>query len=631
MLGLMRRHSRSIFIKLIYVGLILSFVVWGIGTYQSRDSFIAARVDGEEISMSEYQRTFDNMLNSLKENMKENFKEEMIEAFNLKKQAMDSLINNILLRKEAKRLSLRAEDNEIQGRIDSYPAFQKDGRFDKATYRLVLKNNRLKPADFEEEQRRLILMWKAESAIKNSAAVTDDEVLASFVEQKETVSLDYIKVSPDKFKGRVKPSSAEVQEYFAANMGEFTIPERVKMGYALFKPEDFVKKIKLTPEEYEDYYNSYIDDFTIPGEVRASHILLKFNDNREEAKAKAGELLEGIKGGEDFAALAAEHSEDPLSAGKGGDLGFFGPGDMVKDFEEAAYALEKGAVSEVVESVYGYHIIKVTDIKEEKVTPLAEVKGKIRKVLESEISRELAESMAEDIYYEALRGKNLEELVKEEKIPFKTTGFFNLDNIPAQFDPLREVVLSANAEAPGWVSRPREAEGKFYILTLINKEAPREPRLEEVKAAVTAAVKEKKAREVAAALGEKLLEGIKKGLDLKKTASNNGLKLESTDHFSRVAHSIPGIGVSQEIVVDVFQLSSEKSISEKTYNVGNNIFVVGLKEKKDADPAEYEKERESFRSRLLEQRRDEVFRRWLDEARKNADIIYNEDLADLKG
>jgi len=631
MLGLMRRHSRSIFIKLIYVGLILSFVIWGIGSYQSRDTFIAARIDGEEISMSEYQRAFDNMVKYYKENMKDNFKEEMIVALNLKKQAMDSLINNILLEKEARKLGLRAEKNEIQSRIQSYPAFQKEGHFDEQAYRQVLKYNKLKPADFEDEQRGLILMWKAENTIKNKAAVTDDEVLASFREQKEIVSLDYIKISPEKFMGKVKPSQAEIEEYFAANMGEFTIPERVKIGYAVFKPEDFLNEINLTREDYEDYYNSYIDDFTIPGKVKASHILLKFNDNRDEAKAKAEELLERIKGGEDLAALAAEHSEDPSSADKGGDLGYFGPGDMVKEFEEVAYSLEKGALSEVVETVYGYHIIKVTDIKEEKVTPLAEVKGKIRKVLESNLSREIAENRAEDIYYEALRGRKLEELVKEEKLAFKTTAFFNMDNIPAEFDPLRDVVLSANAEAPGWVARPKEAEGNFYVLTLLDKEAPREPKIEEVKTAVIVSVKQKKAREAAAALGEKLLEEVKKGQKLKTVASNNGVEVESTDPFSRVTNGISGIGVSQEMVMNAFLLSSENPLSEKTYKVGNNTFIVSLKEKKEADPAEYEKEKENFRARLLEQRKEEVFRRWLDEARKNASIDYHEDLADLKG
>jgi len=631
MLGLMRRHSRSIFIKLIYVGLILSFVIWGIGTYQSRDNFIAARVDGEEISMSEYQRAFDNMVRYYKENLKENFKDEMIVALNLKKQAMDSLISNILLKKEADRLSISVSEKEIQSRVQSYPAFQKDGRFDEQTYRQVLVNNRLKPASFEEEQRGLILMWKVESAIKNSATVTDDEVLASFKEQKATVSLEYIKVSPEGFKDKVSPSQAEMKEYFAANMGEFTIPERVKTGYAVFKPEDFIKEINLTREDYEDYYNSYIDDFTLPGKVKASHILLKFNDDKDVARARAEELLGRIKEGEDFAKLAKENSEDPSSADNGGDLGFFGPGDMVKDFEDAAYAMEKGTVSEVVESVYGYHIIKVTDIREEKVTPLAEVKGKIRKVLESEISRELAESRAEDLYYEALKGKSLEELTKEEKLPYKKTGFFNMDNIPPVFDPLRDVVLSANSEEPGWVSRPKEAEGEFYILTLINKEAPREPKFEEVASKVKSAVREKKAREAAAAQGDKLVEEAKKGVDLKALASKRGFQLEKTEPFSRVTNVIPDIGVSQEMVADAFQLNKENPLSARTYKVGNNIFIVRLKEKKEADPLEFEKEKEAFSTRLLEQRKDEVFKRWLGEARKKASIVYHEDLVDLKG
>ena len=167
MLGLMRRHSRSLFIKLIYVGLILSFVIWGIGSYSSRDNLIAVKVNGEGITIQAYQRSFDDLVNYYKETLKDNFNDDMIAAMNLKKMAMDRLIDRALLLEEADSLGLKATKEEVRARIQSYPAFQKDGSFDKETYFRILEYNKIKPGDFEDEQKEFIRIAKAESIIRN--------------------------------------------------------------------------------------------------------------------------------------------------------------------------------------------------------------------------------------------------------------------------------------------------------------------------------------------------------------------------------------------------------------------------------------------------------------------------------
>ncbi|MDT8317336.1 MAG: SurA N-terminal domain-containing protein [bacterium] len=631
MLGLMRRHSRSLFIKLIYVGLILSFVIWGIGSYSSRDNLIAVKVNGEGISIQAYQRSFDDLINYYKETLKDNFNDEMIVAMNLKKLAMDRLIERSLLLEEADSLHIKATKEEVQARIRSYPAFQKNGSFDKETYFRILEYNKIKPGDFEDEQKEFIRIAKAESIIRNNATVSDDEIMAAYMEAKTTVSLEYIKISPEKFEKKAKPNTAEIKEYFAANMGEFTIPEMINIGYSVFTPEDFTKEIKLTSEDYEDYYKSYIDDFTIPAKVKARHILVKFGENREEARIKAEELLARVNNGEDFAMLAADHSEDAASASKGGDLGFFGRGDMVKPFEDAAFSMKKGETSPLIESIYGFHIINITDIAEEKVKPLATVKSKIKAIMETEMSRELAEGRAEDIYYEALKGKKLEELVKEEGLTYKTTGLLVMSEVPEALEEIKDLLLASTTEETGWVSRPTETGGKIYILTLLEKKGPREPKFEEVKEKVRMAATRNKAKSIASALGEKILKDAMGGATLKQLSRKNGLKLEVTDHFSRSNNMIPGIGLSQEIVLSAFELSSEAPLPSKTYKVGDDIFIIRFREKKEADAEAFEKEKDLFKSKLLEQRREEVYRRWLQDTKKRADLVYHEDYKDLDG
>lgn len=631
MLGLMRRHSRSLFIKLIYVGLILSFVIWGVGSYSSRDNLIAVKVNGEGITIQAYQRSFDDLVNYYKETLKDNFNDDMIAAMNLKKMAMDRLIDRALLLEDADSLNLKASKEEIQARIQSYPAFQKNGSFDKETYFRILEYNKIKPGDFEDEQKEFIHIAKAESIIRNNATVSDDEILAGYMEAKTTVSLEYIKISPERFKKKAKPSTAEMKEYFAANMGEFTIPEMINIGYSVFTPEDFTKEIKLTSEDYEDYYNSYKDDFTIPAKVKARHILVKFGENKEEARIEAEDLLERINKAEDFAKLAAEHSGDAASASKGGDLGFFGRGDMVKPFEDAAFSMGKGETSPLIESIYGFHIINITDITEEKVKPLATVKSKIKAIMETEMSRELAEGRAEDIYYEALKGRKLDELVKEEGLTYKTTGLLVMSEVPEALEEIKDSLLASTTEEAGWVSRPIETEGKIYILTLLDKKGPREPKFEEVKGKVRIATARNKAKYIAAALGEKILKGAIDGASLKKLSRKNALKLEVTDPFSRSGNMIPGIGLSQEIVLSAFELTSETPLPNKTYKVGDDIFIIRFIERKEADTESFEKEKDLFKSKLLEQRREEAYRRWLQDTKKRADMVYHEDFKDLQG
>ena len=631
MLGLMRRHSRSLFIKLIYVGLILSFVIWGIGSYSSRDNLIAVKVNGEGIAIQAYQRSFDDLVNYYKETLKDNFNDDMIAAMNLKKMAMDRLIDRALLLEEADSLGLKATKEEVRARIQSYPAFQKDGGFDKETYFRILEYNKIKPGDFEDEQKEFIRIAKAESIIRNNAAVSDDEIMAGYMEAKTTVSLEYIKISPERFEKKANPGTAEMKEYFAANMGEFTIPEMINIGYSVLTPEDFTKEIKLTAEDYEDYYNSYKDDFTIPAKVKARHILVKFGENKEEARIEAENLLERVNKGEDFAKLAAEHSGDAASASKGGDLGFFGRGDMVKPFEDAAFSMDKGETSPLIESIYGFHIINITDIAEEKVKPLSAVKGKIKAIMETEMSRELAEGRAEDIYYEALKGRKLEELVKEEGLTYKTTGLIVMSEVPEALDEIKDSLLASTTEEAGWVSRPIETEGKIYILTLLDKKGPREPKFEEVKEKVRVAAARNKAKSIAAALGEKILKDATGGASLKKLSRENGLKLEVTDPFSRSNNMIPGIGLSQEIVLSAFGLTSETPLPNKTYKVGDDIFIISFKERKEADAELFEKEKDLFMSKILEQRREEVYRRWLQDTKKRAAMVYHEDFKDLQG
>lgn len=631
MLGLMRRHSRSILVKLLYIGLILSFVVWGFSSFENRQALVGVTVNGNEISFQDIENRFENLVDYYKENFKDAFNDELVVTLNLKKQALDSLINRILLIEEADRQNLEATDNEVAARIHGTTSFQKDGRFDNETYLRVLKYYRLTPGDYEAEQRNDILISKVESVVKRTVVVSEDEVLDSYKKGNTKANLEFVKITPLMLKEKVKATDNEIEEYFSANLGNFTIPEKISVAYVPFDPSSYTEEINITDEDYNEYYNNYVDKFTIPGKVKASHILVKFGEDKEANRTKAEELLARVKKGEDFSKIAKEFSDDAASAKKGGDLGFFGRGVMVDSFEEVAFSMEKDEVSDLVESVFGFHIIKISDIVEEKVKPLDDVKEEIRKSLEAELSVEIAEGKAEDLYYEAVKGKSIESLSTEWKLTYKKTDFFPLSSMPVDIMMLRDMVQTASAMEQGWIGRPFKVAEKFYILTLLEKQEPREPTFDEVKKEVKAALLMKKAKQEAYSEGEKMLAKLLKGESLEQLAIKKGFTFDETGTFTQSNNFVPKIGVAQDIVETAFSLTKENAVADTVFKVGADTVLVQLKDRQEIDMETFEKEKDVFSENVLTQKKESVFKKWIEDARGKADIVYHEDLIELQG
>lgn len=631
MLTLLRRHSRSIIIKLIYVALILSFLVWGIGSYKSKKDLIAVNVNGQPITFDEYRRALDNLTNYYRETLKDKFNEDVLVKLNLRKRALDSLIDRLLVLQEAEKQNIKITEEELQRRIESFPAFQENGKFNRDKYFQLLNYNKINPSDFEAEQRGLIRMERVAEIVKSSASVSDEETLEEYKKEKTTVNLEFVLVKPEDYEKSVTPTKKDMTDYFSSHMGDFTIPEKIKLGYVVLDPKDFVKDINLSREDFEDYYKNYIDDFTTPKKVKARHILIKFNDDKEKARKKAEEILERIKNGEDFSTLAGKYSEDAGSAEKGGDLGFFERGTMVKPFEDAAFSLEKGEVGDPVESRFGFHIIEVLDIAEERVKPIEEVRSEIRSILEDELSVELVGAKAEDLYYESLKGKGLEEPAKEAKLPYQKTGLFVLDKIPGDLKKFSSSVHAASTMEPGWTSRPIEVDKMQYIITLLEKEPPREPAFDEVENKVKKAVTKELAVAAARETGEKILKELTGGKPFEKVLKKYKLKTQETGPFSRVRNFVPKIGVSEEIVKKAFELDKSHPVADEIFKVANNTVIIRLKDRKEIDMDLFAGEKESFKAGLLERKKEEVYGNWLDETRRKAKIEFHEDLIDAEG
>jgi len=283
----------------------------------------------------------------------------------LKSQVLSQLISNELLYQEAKKADIKVSDKEVKDRITQImrPFGSRENFIRYLQYR------RIEYPDLEEQIRRQIAIFKLTTLIRNSVVVTQQELRDYWVWENETLDLIYLFLNPERYAGSVKVDVDEAKKYYEENKEEFRVPEKVKVEYILISPSEFEDEVKITEEELQKYYQENSDKFYVEEKRRASHILIRVppdagEEIKKEAREKLQKIKQKLKEGVSFAELAREYSEDKVSAEKGGDLGYFSYDEMVPDFSKAVFSLkEVGDVSEIVETPYGLHLIKLTGIK----------------------------------------------------------------------------------------------------------------------------------------------------------------------------------------------------------------------------------------------------------------------------
>ena len=299
----------------------------------------------------------------------------------VERQILQQLIDERTAVVEARRLGLQVSDAEVAQRIIAIPAFQQNGVFaGEDVYSRVLESQRppLSKAEFEDNLRRSLLVEKLHSALTDWVVVPDSDVTSEYRRRNEKAKVELVVFSADKLRDQVTVSDADLAAWFDGHKETYRIGEKRKIKFLLVDVEALRAKILVAPAEVEKYYRQNQPQYVTPAQVRASHILLKTEGKDDAAvKAKAEALLKQVRAGGNFADLAKKNSEDEASAKNGGDLDYFGHGRMVKEFEDAAFALEPGQISDLVKSPFGYHIIKLVDKKPETTKTLAEVQQQI--------------------------------------------------------------------------------------------------------------------------------------------------------------------------------------------------------------------------------------------------------------
>ncbi len=637
MLDYMRKHARSPLIKALLIAVAASFIIgFGIlpGLRRLRsggmDRNTVVIVNDQVITLGQFQRSYQQAIQRYQEEFETELDDTLIQQLNIRERTLNNLIEAALLREKARSLGLRITDEEVRFSIRSQPAFQDDlERFDRNRYLQVLRYYRMSPGDFEEAQRDRLLISRLEALLRDSVSVSEEELWEYFVIDAEKVNLNFVVVDPAQLKDWVKATRKELKKYYGQHQEDFRTPPRRRAEYLTVDLRDYWEGVKLTPQEVKDYYYSHRESYRFPDEIRARHILIQADPRNPEAFAQARKeaesILENIKAGSKFAALARKYSQDPGSAEAGGDLGYFKKGEMAKPFEEVAFSLKKGEVSELVHTPYGYHIIKVEDIKEATTRSLSEVEGLITNILRNQKAKELARKRAEKIHQQILAGKTLEQLALEEELTLiETFPFAEGEEIATVPDPFvfSRAAFSLKVGEPSPIISGDEC---FYLLRVIEEEAPRIPELQEVKDKVKESLLQEKARELARTRAERILKRLRRGKTIRHLLTKYKLKKQETGRFSPYEDFIPEIGASEEISQVVRALTKKAPFPDKVIEYQDKFYLPWLKERQEADKAKFSEEKEVLTRGLLELKREEFRQRWLGDLKGKAKIVPNEE------
>lgn len=520
MLQFIRDHAQGWIAWVIVSLLIVVFSFWGINTYFDATTEVnVAKVDDAEISAEEFQQAFQQERQRFQSMLGVNFDPAMFDGPEIKNRVLEKLINEEVQAQAADQSGYRIGDQRLASEIATFPDFQNNGKFDAELYDVTLRGQGLTPAGFEQRLRKALVVEQAGKGIVNTSFITEAELKNLLRLQKQKRSVGYAVFSLANFSANQTIDDKAVSDYYASHRDNFVKPERVTVDYVELSAAALAQQVPiddaLLRKLYDEQKGSYMTEET----RRTRHILVAVKADADEktlndARAKAQKLLDRVRAGESFETLAEQNSEDPGSAKQGGDLGYFGRGIMDKAFEDAAFALPVGGVSEVVKSNFGFHILKLVDIKPGQTKPFDEVKGKLAADYRQDKAEERYFEMSEQLTDKAFANPDtLSVVAKDLGLTVQSSDWMSREQgVGIGMNPkVRDVAFSEDVLRAGNNSEPVEVSpNHVVVLRLKNHEASTVRPLEEVKADIVRQLQSETAKARAKEQGDALLAQLRK-------------------------------------------------------------------------------------------------------------------------
>jgi peptidyl-prolyl cis-trans isomerase D len=630
MLDRMRRHKGWLKWSLALV--VLTFVVFYIPDFLTPSagaapSEVLAEVEGEPITVGAFTRRYNAQVAAYRNAYGGQINDQLIKQLGIDRQILNQLVDEEAMVAESRKQGFTVSDVEIRERILSLPGFQENGRFvGEQRYRQILQfqNPPMTTTEFENSLRRALQIEKLRNALTGWMSVSDAEVAAEYRNRNEKVKLDVVPITADAFLSQVAATDAEIAAAFEKSKERYRIGEKRKIKYALLNVDKVRETIQLPEAEIEAFYKQNLAQYQTPAQVRASHILFKTEGKDEKAvEAKAAEVLKLAKApGADFAALAKQYSEDESNNTIGGDLDYFGRGRMVAEFEQAAFAMKNGEISDLVKTAFGFHIIKMVDNQPESTRPLAEVRTDIEDQLKWQRAQAEAEKIAKSLEAVIKTPADLDRVAAERNMQVTETGLIQMAEPIAGVGSQPELsgrlfgmkegdVTPAMRVSTGWVFAAVTGRQDAYI-----------PQLADVKDKVAADVKQEKAAEMAKQRAAAIAADLKTARDFAAAARKYGLEVKTTELVAR-GSAIPDLGVSEAIDEVAFTLPGGGVSGPITTPTATAI--VRVAEKVGVTDAEIEAGKDQLRDELVNTRRDKFFGAYMQKAKAGLRITTRED------
>ena len=634
MLDRMRRHRNWLKWSLALV--VLTFIAFYIPSFLDTTtpvgasaSDVVATVNGKDIKGLDYQRRYQNQMMAYQQQYGGSINQQLLRQLGIDQQILQQMVDEQAALAEAERQGIRVSDEELAQQIFAFPALQENGRFigeQRYIQLLASQNPPMTQGDFEENLRRSMMVDKLRSAVTDWLAVSDADVEREYKNRNEKVKLQVVALTADKFRDKVTINDADVNAYYTAHQAEYRKGEQRKIKYLLIDRDQLRTRMAITPQDIDSYYNSNVQQFQTPEQVRASHILLKTEGKDEAAVRKQAEdILKQAKApGADFAALAKKYSEDDGSKINGGDLDYFAKGRMVPEFEQAAFSMQPGQISDLVKSQFGFHIIKVVDKKAAATRTLDEVRPQIQQTLAAQRVEQQITDRTRDLDARITKPADLDVVGKEAGATVTESDFFAREDPIPTLGPAPEVAAQVFQLKDGEVSKALQSpRGPVYV-TVTGKRDPYVPKVDEVKDRVREDVIKMKAAELSKQKAGEIAATLRSAKDFAAAAKAQGLEAKDTQLIVR-GSPLPDIGVSAEVDKAAFSLPSG-GVSEPIAS-SNGSVIVRVAERQDVTPEAMRTAKESFRTQLLNERRELFFASYMSKAKQGMKIQVNTDVA----
>lgn len=621
MLDFMRKNAQSWGVKLLFGLIVVVFVFWGVGSFRSNKNAILATVNERPIMIKEFGRAYERTLQDIR-NRESNLSQEQIESMDLKNRVFNQLISSTLLSQKAREWGLTISARQLRESIGQIQVFQnEDKQFDPERYKAVLKANRLTPGQFEQDQTHNLLMEKVRSYIQLPAKPDPEEVRDFYNYARTRATAEYIAFEWTEYQDRVKINPERIREFYEKNKENFKVPEKIRISYLDITPSSLADPEAITDEEVARYYAEHKSEYTEPEKVKARHILIEIPEDadkkaKEKARKRIAEIDKKLAEGAEFAALAREYSDGP-SAARGGDLGWFSRGSMVKPFEKAAFELDPGAVSEPVRTRFGLHLIKVEDHRRAGTKPLKEVRDKIREKLASERAVDELPDVIDTALEILFETGDLKGIAGELGLRVRKTAPFSKSAGPEEVDIPEKSVSEIFSMAEGQITESPILLDQGYVMARVDEKIPSHPRdMQEVKPRIKSTLVRRAAMDMAREKAEKALDKIlsaPKGIPAELNE-----KLQKTEEFGRRG-LIPGLGMNPELAEELFSAETGKWL-ETPFEVKSGYVLARPTQHIYPDKAEFEAQKQFWMSTYARMQEQQYVQAFVAQLRKEAQI-----------